>query len=96
MSGMITSGSRIASAPVSFGLVSASMTRAPARLRVERSAIDSEEPAIDCTSVVSVVRRDSTSPVRVTSKNVGSIRITRPYTALRTSATMRSPSQVTW
>lgn len=78
------------------GLVSASITVAPTRLKLERSAIDSDEPAIVCTSVVSVVRRESTSPVRVTSKNVGSMRITRRYTALRTSATMRSPSQVTW
>jgi hypothetical protein len=34
-------------------------------------------PAIDCTSVVSAVRRDNTSPIRVTSKNAGSMRITR-------------------
>ena len=52
-------------------------------------------PEIDCTSVVSAVRRDSTSPVRVTSKNVGSMRTTLAYTALRTSATTRSPSQET-
>ena len=52
-------------------------------------------PEIDCTSVVSAVSRDNTSPVRVTSKNVGSMRTTLAYTALRTSATTRSPSHVT-
>ena len=41
---------------------------------IERSAIEMPTPEIDCTSVVSVVRRESTSPVRVTSKNCGSIR----------------------
>ena len=44
---------------------------------VERSVIERLTPAIDCTSVVSAVSRDSTSPVRVTSKNVGSMRMTR-------------------
>ena len=52
-------------------------------------------PDSDWISVVSVVRRDSTSPVLVTSKNAGSMRITRWYTALRRSATTRSPIQFT-
>ncbi len=58
-------------------LVTASITSEPTRLTAERSVIDSPTPAIDCTSVVSVVSRDSTSPVLVTSKNGGSILITR-------------------
>ncbi len=53
------------------------MTRLPMIVIVERSVIERFTPAIDCTSVVSAVSRDSTSPVRVTSKNVGSMRMTR-------------------
>ena len=55
----------------------ASITSAPASWIVERSTIDRLVPAMDCTSVVSAVSRDSTSPMRVTSKNIGSMRITR-------------------
>ena len=61
----------------------------------ERSEIEMPTPEIDCTSVVSAVSRDSTSPVRVTSKNVGSMRMTFAYTALRMSATTRSPNHDT-
>lgn len=46
-------------------------------------------------SVVSVVSRDSTSPVCVVSKNCGLIRTTWPYTARRRSAVTRSPSHET-
>ena len=59
------------------GLVRISMTRPPTRLRLERSAMDRPAPEMLCTSVVSVVRRESTSPVRVTSKKAGSMRMTR-------------------
>ncbi len=76
ISGTITTGIAMRISPSSFRLVKASSTSAPSRLIEERSAIERPEPAIDCTSVVSVVRRDSTSPVRVTSKNCGSIRTT--------------------
>ena len=62
---------------VSRVLVSASSTTAPTRFSVERRVIDRLTPAMACTSVVSAVRRDSTSPVRVTSKKVGSMRTTR-------------------
>ena len=60
-----------------IGLVTASITREPARLTADRRVMDSPTPAIDCTSVVSVVSLESTSPVLVTSKKEGSIRITR-------------------
>ena len=63
--------------PISFALVSPSMTSAPIKLKVERSTIDRLTPEIACTSVVSAVNRDSTSPTRVVSKNSGSMRITR-------------------
>ena len=75
--GPITSGMPIRIMPASDGLVAISSTSAPTSWIAERSVIDRFTPAIDCTSVVSVVSRDSTSPVRVTSKNVGSMRMTR-------------------
>ena len=80
---------------VSIGLVATSITSEPSSVSVERKVIEMPTPEIDCTSVVSAVSRDNTSPVRVTSKNVGSMRTTLAYTALRTSATTRSPSHVT-
>ena len=60
-----------------LGLVRTSNTRPPTRFSEDRKAMESPTPEILCTSVVSVVRRESTSPVLVTSKNVGSIPITR-------------------
>jgi hypothetical protein len=96
ISGTITTGISARIQIVSRALVSASMmTSAPIRLSTERRVIDRLTPAMAWTSVVSAVSRDSTSPVRVTSKNVGSMRTTRRYTASRRSATTRSPSQVT-
>ena len=73
---MITHGISTTMKPVSLGLVTVSMIRPPISEIDERSAIDRPTPAIDWISVVSVVMRDSTSPVFVTSKNVGSRRIT--------------------
>ena len=70
-------------------------TSAPTVFSAERSVMEMPTPDMDCTSVVSVVSRESTSPVRVTSKKPRSICTTRAYTALRMSATTRSPSQVT-
>ena len=75
--------------------MTASITRLPTSEIAERSVIERFTPAMDCTSVVSAVSRDSTSPMRVTSKKPGSMRMTRAYTASRRSATTRSPSQVT-
>ena len=94
-SGPTISGIATTIIKVSVGLVATSSTSEPSSVSVERSEIEMPTPEIDCTSVVSAVRRDSTSPVRVTSKNVGSIRITFAYTALRMSATTRSPSHET-
>ena len=79
----------------SLRLVSSNSAREPTKLTDERSRIDSPTPDSDWMSVVSVVSRDNTSPVLVTSKNAGSMRITRRYTALRRSATTRSPIQFT-
>ena len=94
-SGAIRSGISTTMMAVSFRLVTASMTRLPTTEITDRSVMERFTPAIDCTSVVSAVSRESTSPVRVTSKKAGSMRITRSYTAWRRSATTRSPSQVT-
>ena len=80
---------------VNLGLVATSITSEPMSVSAERSEIEMPTPEIDCTSVVSAVSRDSTSPVRVTSKNVGSMRMTFAYTALRMSATTRSPNHDT-
>ena len=62
------------------------------RLRI---ASDADDPITVWIRVVSAVMRDSTSPVRVTSKNCGDRPSTLSNTALRMSATTRSPSQVT-
>ena len=81
--------------PVSWALVIASKTSESTRLKLDRRMMDRFTPEMDCTSVVSVVRRDSTSPTRVVSKNSGSMCTTRRYTAARRSAITRSPTQVT-
>ncbi len=71
------------------------MVIAPMPITVLRRPMLRLEPTTVCTSVVSVVRRDSTSPVCVVSKNSGLCFSTCAYTALRRSAVTRSPSQVT-
>ncbi len=55
----------------SFRLVTASITMPPTNRNTLRSAIDMLVPTTVWISVVSVVRRDSTSPVCVVSKNSG-------------------------
>ena len=57
--------------PASFGLVIINITVPPTNSSRLRSAIDTLEPTTVWIRVVSVVNRDSTSPVRVTSKNAG-------------------------
>ena len=47
----------------------------PTVSRMLRSAWVTVEPITVCTTVVSVVRRDSTSPVRVVSKKPGGMRM---------------------
>jgi hypothetical protein len=89
--GTISTGMSTRMISASFRLVYSSSASDPRKLTVERSRMESPAPDNDWISVVSVVRRESTSPVLVTSKNAGSMRITRSYTALRTSDTTRSP-----
>ena len=80
---------------MSLALVSPSITSAADQAQ-GRAQNDGQIDAGDrLHQVVSVVKRDSTSPTRVVSKNIGSMRTTRRYTAVRRSATTRSPSQVT-
>ena len=95
MIGATTTGTTRNTRPVSTGLVTNSMTMPPSRLRALRSAMDADEPITVCKSVVSVVRRDKTSPVLVVSKKPACRVITRSNTAWRKSATTRSPSQET-
>jgi hypothetical protein len=57
-------------------LVITSITIAPSPITVLRSPRLRLEPTTACTSVVSVVRRDSTSPVWVVSKKAGLCRST--------------------
>ena len=77
ISGTITTGTSTRIISVSLGLVIASITRLPTSEIAERSVIERFTPAMDCTSVVSAVSRESTSPILVTSKKPGSMRITR-------------------
>ena len=77
--------------PKSCTLVTASITMPPTNWNRLRSPREIELPTTVCTSVVSPVSRDSTSPVCRVSKNCGDWRSTRAYTALRRSAVTRSP-----
>jgi hypothetical protein len=54
---------------ITTGLVQTSTPRAPRPITALRSPMLSDEPTTVWTSVVSTVRRDSTSPVWVVSKN---------------------------
>ena len=93
--GNMISASMPITGSITRGLVMTSMASAPTPITMLRSPMLSDEPTTVCTSVVSVVRRLSTSPVCVVSKNSGLCRTTCAYTALRKSAVMRSPSQLT-
>ncbi|OIQ74667.1 hypothetical protein GALL_436780 [mine drainage metagenome] len=95
MIGTTTTGTISNTNPVSLAEVSIISTRPPSNINKLRSATDTEDPITDKISVVSVVNRLSTSPVRIFSKNAGLMPITRSNSALRMSATTRSPSRVT-
>ena len=69
--GINTSGISSKMMPASQALVTAIMIKPPSSVTALRNVIDKLTPAMDCTRLVSVVKRDSTSPLRVTSKNVG-------------------------
>ena len=69
--GTTTSGTTTRMKPVSRGLVTTSRARPPTTSSRLRSAWVTLAPITVWMTLVSVVRRDSTSPVRVTSKKPG-------------------------
>ena len=90
-----TAGTHSSASPSSLGLVTAIMISAPMAMTTLRSANEADEPITTCTREVSVFRRESSSPVRARSKNSGDRSSRWENTRLRTSATTRSPIQVT-
>src|SRR4029077_2704185 len=94
-SGIITRTTAPITSKVSLTLVTNIKIKPPTNMTKLRAATDAEEPTTVWINVVSALRRESTSPVRVTSKNVGDRRTTLANTALRRSAITRSPIQVT-
>ena len=65
--GTTTSGTPTSTSAVSFGLVKKSSASPPISVSTLRSATETDEPITESTSVVSVVSRDSTSPVMIRS-----------------------------
>jgi len=68
MIGTTMAGTISSTSPVSLAEVAAISTMPPSRVSRLRSATDTEDPITDRISVVSVVMRLSTSPVRIFSK----------------------------
>ena len=93
--GTITASTAATTRSASLKLVTNIRASPPVSVTRLRIAIEAEDPTTVWIRVVSAVRRDSTSPVRVTSKNSGDRPSTLSNTALRMSATTRSPSHVT-
>ena len=71
MAGRTTRHTTSNTCTITVGWLQTSIVSAPSPITALRKPIDSEEPTTVCTSVVSVVRRESTSPVWVVSKNCG-------------------------
>ena len=69
--GTTTSGTTIRIRPVSLGLVTSSRARPPISSRRLRKACDRLALITDWMTAVSLVRRASTSPIRVSSKKPG-------------------------
>ena len=92
---MIAIGTTSKASAVSLSEVTAIIAVPPTTSRTLRMAIDAVEPTTTCSTDVSAVSRDRTSPVRVASKNCGDRRTTLANTALRMSAATRSPSHDT-
>ena len=69
--GTTTNGTTTRMKPVSLGLVTAKRASPPTTRRTLRRAWVTLAPITVWMTLVSVVRRDSTSPVRVTSKKPG-------------------------
>ena len=71
ISGTITSATAPSTRADSLGLVTNIIAKPPINVTALRAATEAEEPITVWISVVSAVSRDSTSPVRVTSKKDG-------------------------
>ena len=95
IAGSTTSTMIPATVSISPGLVAISMVRPPTNSTALRRPMLMLEPTALWITVVSVVRRDSTSPVFSVSKNCGLCCSTCAYTAWRRSVVTRSPIQVT-
>ena len=93
--GTTTNGTTPTTTRDSAGLVTTSMARAPTSSTMLRSHWLTAEPARACSTAVSAIRRDSTSPVRAVSNHAGESVVTWSNTARRRSAPTRSPNQVT-
>ena len=91
MIGATTTGTPASTSSVSLVLVIASITRPPTSSRRLRTAIDALDPTTVSSIAVSLVRRDITSPVRVTSNQPGGSRSRWSNTDRRRSAVTRSP-----
>ena len=77
------------------GLVITIMAVAPTNRNRLRSRIETETPKADLICVASAVSRETISPDCARSKKAGSRIVSRAKTALRRSATTRSPSVTT-
>ena len=67
MIGTMTAGTISRTSPASLGAVQSISASPPAKISTLRSATETEELMTDSSSVVSVVMRDRTSPVRMPS-----------------------------
>ena len=81
--------------PVSLAEEITNSTLPPKNIKILRRATEAVAPMTVCIKVVSAVSRERTSPVRMVSKNAGLKPMIWLYTAVRISAMMRSPNQVT-
>ncbi len=79
----------------SLGLVITIIVTAPTNRKALRRRIEIEMPNTDLTCVASAVSREMISPDCERSKKAGSRTVRRRNTALRRSATTRSPSVTT-
>ena len=94
-SGSTTTGTTSSTSAVSFGLVTSSMTRAPASSSALRSHCETAEPISACSTEMSAVSRARMSPVRAVSKKAGDNDTMRSNRSRLRSAAIRSPSQDT-
>ena len=93
--GTTTAGTISSTNPVSLPEVISSIAMPPNSISRLRNATETDEPITDRISVVSVVSRETISPLIIRSKKAGERPIRRSNIARRISATTRSPNRVT-